>query len=153
MIKTEGLGSQALELRLGVNRVGRDPECEFCINHFTVSSVHCELALSHDGVYLRDCNSTNGTFINGDPIKETWLLKGQELKLGEVELLVESVDANIAIPTFEREQPKQVAVVLENGQMICPRHTEVMATYKCTHCQEVMCNSCVHVLRRQGGKA
>jgi pSer/pThr/pTyr-binding forkhead associated (FHA) protein len=152
LIKTEGLGNQALELRLGVNRVGRDPDCELCINHFTVSSVHCELALSNDGVYLRDCDSTNGTFINGDPIKETWLLQGQELRLGDVELLVESVEANIVIPQFETERPKP-PVVLEDGLMVCPRHTDVSATFKCTHCQEIMCNSCVHILRRKGGKA
>ena len=23
--------------------------------------------------------------------------------------------------------------------------------YKCTHCNEVMCNKCVHVLQRKGG--
>ncbi|MBU6411307.1 MAG: hypothetical protein KGR98_13055, partial [Verrucomicrobia bacterium] len=25
-------------------------------------------------------------------------------------------------------------------------------TFKCTHCSEVMCSSCVHVLRRKGGQ-
>ena len=65
LVKTDGLGLQALVLRLGVNRVGRDPDCEFCLEHPTISLVHCELALSNDGVYVRDCQSTNGTFING----------------------------------------------------------------------------------------
>jgi hypothetical protein len=152
LIKTEGLGNQALELRLGVNRVGRDPECELFVNHFTISSVHCELALSNDGVYLRDCNSTNGTFLNGDPTKEAWLRPGQELKLGDVEMYVESTDVNIAIPEFERERPKP-PVVLADGGIICSRHPETIATFKCTHCQEIMCNACVHILRRQGGKA
>ena len=152
LIKTEGLGNQALELRLGVNRVGRDPECELSINHSTISSVHCELALSNDGVYLRDCDSTNGTFLNGDPVKEAWLTPGQELRLGDVELFVESVDVQIVIPEYERERPKP-PVVLPDGAMVCPRHMEATATFKCTHCQEIMCNACVHILRRQGGKA
>ena len=51
-----------------------------------ISLVHCELALSNDGVYLNDCDSTNGTFLNGDPVKEAWLSPGQELRLGDVEL-------------------------------------------------------------------
>ena len=100
VIRTEGVGKQALELRMGVNRVGRDPECEFCLDHSTVSSLHCELALSNDGVYLRDCDSTNGTFLNGDPVKEAWLMPGQELRFGDVELFVESTDVNIAIPQY-----------------------------------------------------
>jgi len=106
LVKTEGLGLPALVLRLGVNRVGRDPECEFCLEHPTISSLHCELALSNDGVYVRDCQSTNGTFINGAPILEAWLDAGQNLRLGDVELFVESIEANIAIPKFER--PRQV---------------------------------------------
>ena len=45
LIKTEGLENQILELRLGVNLVGRDPQCDFSINHPTVSTHHCELIL------------------------------------------------------------------------------------------------------------
>ena len=60
LIKTEGLGIQALELHLGVNHVGRDPDCEQHLNNHTVSALHCELSLTSDGVYLRDCHSTNG---------------------------------------------------------------------------------------------
>ncbi len=151
LIKTEGLEQQTLELRLGVNQVGRDPECDLPINHSTVSTRHCELVLTNDGVFLRDCDSTNGTFINGDPVKEAWLMPGQELRLGDVELFVESTEATIAIPQFERPR-SQPPVVLENGAMLCPRHTQLAATYKCTHCSEVMCNACIHVMRRKGGQ-
>jgi hypothetical protein len=153
LITTEGFGERALVLRLGVNHVGRDEDCEHCIEHPTISTRHCELALTNDGVYVRDCNSTNGTFINGEPVMEAWLDPGQKLKLGDVELFVESTDANIAIPEFER--PTQVApppAVLPDGLLSCPRHREVPATYQCPHCKEVMCNACVHVMRIKGGK-
>ncbi|HXI73104.1 MAG TPA: FHA domain-containing protein [Verrucomicrobiae bacterium] len=152
LIKTEGFGERALVLRLGVNHVGRDEECEHCIDHPTISSRHCELALTADGVYVRDCHSTNGTFINDKPVMEAWLDPGQKLRFGDVELLVESIDANMAIPKFER--PTQIApppAVLPDGLLSCPRHVEVRATYQCPHCKEVMCNACVHVMRRKGG--
>ena len=152
LITTEGLGERALELRLGVNRVGRDPDYEICIEHPTISSLHCELALTNDGVYLRDCNSTNGTFVNGAPVTEAWLDPGQQLRLGDVELFVESTDAKIAIPEFER--PTQIPpppVILPDGIVACSRHAAVPATYKCTHCLAVMCGSCVRVMRRKGG--
>jgi hypothetical protein len=151
LIKTEGLGIQALELHLGVNHVGRDPDCEQHLNHHTVSALHCELSLTSDGVYLRDCHSTNGTFLNGQPVKEAWLRPGQEIRLGDVRLLVESTDATIAIPEIKPEiaPPK---VFQEGGELYCARHPDRKITFKCMHCTEVMCNACVHVMRIQGGQ-
>ena len=151
IIKTEGFGNRVLELSMGVNRVGRDPECEICLDHDTISSLHCELALTDDGVHIRDCNSTNGTFINGEPVKEAWLDAGQELKIGDVELLVESIAVTIAIPKIEHEPPK-APVILENGANACSRHPEIQATFACTFCTETMCNACVRVMRRRGGQ-
>jgi hypothetical protein len=151
LIKTEGLGMQAVELRLGVNRVGRDPECELQINHSTVSSLHCELSLSADGVYLHDCASTNGTFLNGEPVSEAWLMAGQDLRFGDVELFVESTDAHIAIPEVEVQAPEQHAIE-HNGELFCVRHPERRITFKCTKCTEVMCNACIGIVKRQGGQ-
>ncbi len=153
LVKTKGLDNRTLELRLGVNRVWRNPECDFPITHSTVSTNHCELVVSADGVLLRDCNSTNGTFINGDPVKEAWLAPGQEVKLGDVELFVENTEIHIAIPKFERpRQTPPPPVVLPDGAISCPRHADAYATYRCTHCREVMCSTCVHVMRRKGGQ-
>ena len=153
LVKTDGLGLQAIELRMGVNRVGRSRDCEICLPHTTVSSHHAELALTNDGVYLRDTNSTNGTFLNGEPVAETWLAPGHEIKFGDVELTVESTDAVIAIPEYERGEPAPAApVILESGLTACPRHAEVAATFRCTHCKEVMCNACVKILRVKGGQ-
>jgi hypothetical protein len=152
IVQTDGLGLQAIELRLGVNRVGRHTDCEVCLPHTTVSGNHAELALSHDGVYLRDLNSTNGTFLNGQPVAESWLAVGNKIKFGDVELTVESTDAHIAIPEYERGEPAPAApVILEGGLVACPRHVWVAATFRCTVCAEVMCNACVRVLKLQGG--
>lgn len=151
LIKTEGLENRTLELRFGVNHVGRDPESDFSIDHPTVSTSHCELVLSAEGVLLRDCDSTNGTFVNGDPIKEAWLLPGQTVNLGDVELFVESTEISISIPKYERERPKP-PVVLEDGVVLCKRHSQVPTTFKCTHCNELMCNGCVHVMQLKGGQ-
>jgi pSer/pThr/pTyr-binding forkhead associated (FHA) protein len=150
LIKTVGLENQALELRPGVNRVGRSPDSDFVINHATVSTNHCEFILSADGVFLRDCGSTNGSFVNGTRTGEARLLPGQTVALGDVELFVESTEAQVVIPEYERPRPKP-PVVLPDGAMICPRHAQAQAKYKCTHCREIMCGECIHVLRRKGG--
>ena len=68
-----------------------------------------------------------------------------------MELFVENTEANVAIPKFERPRPKP-PVVLPDGALVCPRHTHEQATYRCTYCREVMCGSCVHIMRIKGGQ-
>ncbi|MCX6892446.1 MAG: FHA domain-containing protein, partial [Verrucomicrobia bacterium] len=64
VIRSAGFGSGAIELNLGVNRLGRSPKNDIRLDHSTVSALHCEVALTEDGVMVRDCHSTNGTFVN-----------------------------------------------------------------------------------------
>jgi hypothetical protein len=151
VIKSAEFKDRVIELNLRVNRLGRSPATDIQIEHPTVSAVHCELVLENDGVLVRDCGSSNGTFVAGQRIKEAMLLAGQTLHLGEVELLVETTDITIAIPKFDVPRPAP-PVVLPDGAMICPRHPKALATHQCTHCKEVLCDACVHWLRRRGGK-
>lgn len=152
LLRKNGPGEpEVLELNLGVNHFGRDPECHFPIEHPTVSARHCDLILTAAGVLLQDHDSTNGTFINDARVKQAVLQPGQRLRLGDVELIVESVEARIAIPVIEREIPAP-PVVLASGAMLCPRHPEAKVTHRCTHCHSVLCDVCVTRLRRKGGK-
>lgn len=152
IIKSDGFGEQALELKLGVNGFGRSDKNDFQIEHPTISARHCEVILSADGVSVRDCESTNGTFLDGEPVHNAPLAVGQILHLGDVELLVENTDFKVAIPKFDPPPPAAPPVVMSDGSLICPRHPEAQATHQCTFCREVMCDACVHRLRRRGGK-
>ena len=151
VIKTAGFDGRVIELNLGVNLLGRSPENDVPIEHPTVSATHCEIELADDGVVVRDCGSANGTYLDGQRIKEARLSAGQVLHLGEVELLVETTEVTIAIPHFEMPRPAP-PVVLSDGSLLCPRHPKARATHQCTHCREVLCDACVHRLRRRGGK-
>jgi hypothetical protein len=151
LIKSEGFRDRVLELRLGVNRIGRSPVNDFCIEHPTISAHHCEITLEASGIRVRDCGSTNGTFLNGRQVTEVELRSGQTLALGDVEMAVESAEINVAIPKFDREIPAP-PVVLEGGGIVCPRHPKCQVSYQCSHCQELMCDGCVTHLRRSGGK-
>lgn len=151
-IQTEGFDNRLLVLRLGVNRVGRSPDADFCIAHSTVSGLHCELVLRESGVTVRDLDSTNGTFVNDSRVREAELSAGQTLRLGDVELRVDNVDATVAIPKYNRTDLPAPPVVVDDGKIVCPRHRLAHVTYQCTVCKEVMCDACVHQLRRKGGK-
>jgi pSer/pThr/pTyr-binding forkhead associated (FHA) protein len=152
LIKTVGFEGRLIELRLGVNRIGRSPSCEFQITHPTISSLHCELILTDGGVILRDLESTNGTFVGGRQVREARLSDGDTVRLGDVEFFVESTDARVAIPKFLNDELPAPPVVATDGAMMCPRHQSTPATHQCTRCKEVLCERCVHRLRRKGGK-
>jgi hypothetical protein len=151
LIKTDGFHDQVIELKLGLNRFGRSPSNDFPIEHPTISAHHCDVVLGADEVTVRDCDSTNGTFVDDEPIQEHRLQAGQVLRLGDIELLVESTEVRIAIPKFEvaRQAPP---IVLPNGSLLCQRHPRSQVTHQCTHCREMLCDACVTRLRRRGGK-
>jgi hypothetical protein len=151
IVKSAEFGNRVIELNLGANRLGRSPKNDFQIEHPTVSARHCEIVLADEGVMVRDCTSANGTFVDGQRIEEAKLSAGQTLHLGEVELLVETTDVTIAIPSFQAPRPAP-PVVLSDGSLICPRHPRARATHQCTHCREVLCDACMRRLRRRGGK-
>ncbi len=151
VIQSPGFDNQVINLNLGVNRFGRSPGNDFVIEHATISSKHCEIAVGDGQLTVRDCGSTNGTYINDQPVMEAELSEGQTLRLGDVDFLVESTEVRIAIPKFEVPRPAP-PVVLTDGGLLCPRHKHARATHQCTHCREVMCDDCVHRLRRRGGK-
>src|SRR6185437_14829891 len=104
-VKTDGLNAKLLELKLGANRVGRHPDNDFSIDHETISSVHCEIVLQDSGVLLRDLESTNGTFVNNEPVREISLVPGQIVRLGDVELLVDANVEKIGNMEFFRPGP------------------------------------------------
>jgi pSer/pThr/pTyr-binding forkhead associated (FHA) protein len=151
VIKSEGFKNQVLELRLGTNKLGRAAGNDFQIEHPTISANHCEIELRDDGVLVRDCNSTNGTFVGERPVKQASLWAGQVLRVGDVELLVESTDVTISIPKTTTTRPAP-PIVLDDGAMLCPRHKNAKVTHQCTHCLQILCDQCLHRVRRRGGK-
>jgi pSer/pThr/pTyr-binding forkhead associated (FHA) protein len=152
LVRTQGVETGLIELRLGANRLGRSAACDFPILHPTVSALHCEVVLMEDGLVIRDLESTNGTFVNGRPVREARLSAGQILRLGDVELLVETIEAKVTIPKFINTELPAPPVILSDGSLVCPRHPQARATHRCTGCFEVMCEPCIHRLRRKTSK-
>src|SRR5260221_9247931 len=96
VIQSQGFNNQVINLNLGVNRFGRSAGNDVIVEHATISSKHCEIALGDGVVTVRDCGSTNGTYINGQPVMEAKLAPGQIFRPGDVDFLVESIEVTIA---------------------------------------------------------
>jgi predicted component of type VI protein secretion system len=70
--------------------IGRVEDNTFQIAEPSVSSHHCEVLLRGSDVLVKDLNSTNGTYINGEKITESTLKPGQTLRLGQIELRLDT---------------------------------------------------------------
>jgi len=73
----------------GVRTVGRATGADFIVDAALVSRVHCRLTALPDGeLEVRDLDSTNGTFVNGERIERARLADGDRLQVGRLELVV-----------------------------------------------------------------
>ena len=89
VILNQGMTGRTFDLNVDRTTVGRVEENTFQIADPSVSSRHAEILLQGSEILIRDLNSTNGTFINGDKISEAILKPGQTLRFGQVELKID----------------------------------------------------------------
>jgi hypothetical protein len=69
--------------------IGRLPECGVVLADSNVSRRHAELRRAGDSVVLTDLGSTNGTRVNGAPVRERVLVSGDEVSVGSTKLIFE----------------------------------------------------------------
>src|SRR5256714_7521518 len=90
VLLSAGMAGRSHELKVDKTTIGRVEDNTFPIIEPSVSSHHCEILLRGSDVVVRDLNSTNGTFINGEKVTETVLKPGQILRLGQIEMRLET---------------------------------------------------------------
>ncbi len=106
VVLTDTLKGLSHELKVERTTVGRVEDNTFQIAEPSVSSHHAEILLKGTDVVVKDLNSTNGTFSNGERVTEAALKGGQTLRLGNVELKLDGpasaskkqLDATMVIP-------------------------------------------------------
>jgi pSer/pThr/pTyr-binding forkhead associated (FHA) protein len=94
--------AQGRSVALGEGEVvmGRSPYCSLVLDHETLSRVHASLRVVDGGVELSDLGSSNGTFVNGEPIKgPTRVGLDDEIHLGKVKIWLEVASARISATT------------------------------------------------------
>lgn len=70
--------------------VGRDPACDFSLKHDTVSARHARFRYHLNQWWLEDLQSTNGTFVNDEPLTtSTVLMSGDTVRCGQVNVAVQ----------------------------------------------------------------
>ena len=118
--------------------IGRNNEAHLCLpDDRFFSRNHCLLEIDPPRCFLRDLGSTNGTFVNGRRVNETFLRHGDQIQGGATVLIVE-VSAG-----WEREETvdRQPAIVVVEC-LNCGRREQAQAatpderlTFLCEDCR------------------
>jgi pSer/pThr/pTyr-binding forkhead associated (FHA) protein len=78
--------------------IGRDDDCNLRPRNEMISRHHCVIIVEQGYIGLRDFNSKNGTFVNGERIRgERELKAGDELEVGDLRFKVD-VDYSLGGP-------------------------------------------------------
>ncbi len=82
------------QLEEPIHSIGRTQNNSVCLHDTEISRAHAEL-IRRDGDYvLRDLNSSNGSFVNGQQTTERKLVSGDQIQLGKSLLLYTGVPEN-----------------------------------------------------------
>ncbi|HOT11992.1 MAG TPA: sigma 54-interacting transcriptional regulator, partial [Polyangiaceae bacterium] len=103
---------------VGSSVIGSATSSQICLQDPTVSRVHAEISVQHDRVVLRDCESTNGTFIEEVRIRDADVREGNRIRVGSTvmrversgEMLIAELSANDSFGEMVGRSPAMRAV-------------------------------------------
>ncbi|MCF7954607.1 MAG: FHA domain-containing protein [Phycisphaerae bacterium] len=72
-----------------VTIVGRRQDCDLCVPLMVISRRHCAMNMDGGVLSIRDLGSSNGTFVNGEPIEEADLSPGDKVSIGPLNFVVQ----------------------------------------------------------------
>lgn len=82
---TIGLSKGSIYPVRSITNIGRKEDNHIIINDPFVSGYHARVFQKDGKIYIKDLDSTNGTLLNGDGVKETEeLVEGDVLEIGRI---------------------------------------------------------------------
>jgi hypothetical protein len=137
----------------GVSTIGRSSDNTVQIPDSSISGRHCEIEVGDHGVVIRDLQSTNGTFVNDQPITEAGVPPGATVQFGTLRFLLEEEIVQIAIPSTGAapEEPAAPAT-LPDGTLACSKFPHLPAAFRCSKCARNFHGSALRQVRLHSGK-
>src|SRR5687768_6279419 len=127
--------------------IGRNPDAHLCFpDDRYFSRNHCLLEMNPPHSFLRDLNSTNGTFLNGQRVKNAYLNNGDRIQCGETILVVEVTTEDLSETTHDASLPKRPVLVMVEC-LNCGRREQAQASAPDEHLT-FLCEDCRIELKR-----
>lgn len=98
------------ELSEGKTVIGRGADCDIRLISSSVSRKHAQLELTGGALMFFDLGSSNGSFVNGQPVTEAVALQnGDQLSMGEIHFAVSSATAAAADANLDDDATQMMA--------------------------------------------
>jgi hypothetical protein len=145
LLLSDGFAGQEISLSPGTNTVGRREGNAIQVAHDSVSGAHGVLEEDPNGwLVVRDNDSTNGTFYNGEMVTEAYVGPGEIFRLGHVDVKY-LADAAVPPPVPATETP-----LAKGGGKACKKHPDDELAYACPKCRHKYCRRCVNEVEING---
>ena len=86
ILSMDGLVLKEISLTKERMTLGRKPHNDIQIDNLAISGEHAAVVTILNDSFLEDLNSTNGTLVNGQPVKKHFLKNGDVVELGKYKL-------------------------------------------------------------------
>jgi pSer/pThr/pTyr-binding forkhead associated (FHA) protein len=123
ILSMDGLVLREIPLDKERISMGRKPHNDIQIDNLAISGEHAVIITLLNDSFLEDLNSTNGTYVNGQPIKKHFLQNGDVVELGKYRLKYVNEAAPEGITTdFEKTTVLQPGA--DQGGTVPPTHAD-----------------------------
>lgn len=102
ILSLEGQVIREIELNKERMTIGRKSHNDIPIENLAVSGEHAAITTILNDSFLEDLDSTNGTLVNGTPVKKHVLQNGDVIEIGKFRLEYSNPQASQEAPDFER---------------------------------------------------
>lgn len=86
ILSMDGLVLKEMVLEKERTTIGRKPHNDIQIDNLAISGDHAAIVTILNDAFLEDMNSTNGTYVNGQPVKKHVLQNNDVIELGKYRL-------------------------------------------------------------------
>ncbi len=86
ILSMDGLVLKEIPLIKERTSIGRKPHNDIQIDNLAISGEHAVIVRILNDSFLEDLNSTNGTYVNGQPVKKHFLQNNDVIELGKYKL-------------------------------------------------------------------
>jgi len=101
VLSVDGVTLREVPLSKERMTLGRKPQNDIVIDNIAVSAEHAVIVTLFNDSFLEDLGSTNGTFVNGQPVKKHFLQNGDTIELGKYRLKF-IADADMAVQSYRQ---------------------------------------------------
>src|SRR5574343_834464 len=127
VLSMDGLVLKEIPLNKERLSIGRKPQNDIQIDNLAISGEHAAVVTILADSFLEDRNSTNGTLVNGQPIKKHFLRNNDVIELGKYKMkYMADLQAGVAASDFEKN------AAIRSGSLRMPSELQLEPTDRLT---------------------